>query len=51
MINDFKHGLVVTLPKKKRTMKCEKHKIINLTFHAFKILYRVIKIRIEIKID
>lgn len=47
MINDFKHGLIVTLPKKKGTMKFEKHRTINLTS---KILCRVIKIRIESKI-
>lgn len=49
MINDFKHGLVVTLPKNKGTLKCEKHRTINLTSHASKILCRIIKTRIESK--
>lgn len=38
MINDCKHGLVVTLPKKRGTMKCEEHRTINLTSHASKIM-------------
>lgn len=50
-MEDFKYELVVALPKKKGTMKCEEHIIINLTSHAFKIIWRVIKIRLESKID
>lgn len=51
MINDFKHDLVVILPKKKETMKCKEHRTINFTFYASKILCRVIKTPIESKTD
>lgn len=51
MINDLKYGLVLTLPKKNGTIKCEKHKTIKTTSHASKIICWVIKTRLESKID
>lgn len=41
MINNFKKGIVVTVPKKEIKIKCEKHKILNHTYHTSKVLSRV----------
>lgn len=43
MINDFKHGLVVKLPKKKGTMKYEELKTKHFISHTSKILCRIIR--------
>jgi len=51
IIDDFRKGIIVTIPKKKGTMNCEEYRTLNLNTHASKIITRVIKNRIEKAID
>lgn len=51
IIDDFRKGIIVTIPKKKGTMNCEEYRTLNLNTHASKITTRVIKNRIEKAID
>ncbi|CAI6343800.1 unnamed protein product [Macrosiphum euphorbiae] len=51
IIDDFRKGIIVTIPKKKGTMNCEEYRTLNLNTHASKIITRIIKNRIEKAID
>jgi len=42
---------VVLIPKKKGTQKCEEYRTLNLITHASKIITRIIKNRIDKKIE
>jgi hypothetical protein len=49
--DDFRKGIIITIPKKKGTMNCEEYRTLNLNMHVSKIITRVIKNRIEKVID
>jgi len=46
-ISDFEKDIVILIPKKKGTQKCEEYRTLNLITHASKIITRIIKNRIE----
>ncbi|CAI6362694.1 unnamed protein product [Macrosiphum euphorbiae] len=48
---DFEKCLMIPLPKKKKSEKCEDHRTISLITHASKILTKIIHKRIEAKIS
>ncbi|CAI6352699.1 unnamed protein product [Macrosiphum euphorbiae] len=48
---DFEKCLMIALPKKKKSEKCEDHRTISLIAHASKILTKIIHKRIEAKIS
>lgn len=49
--SNFDKGIVVLIPKKKGTQKCEEYRTLNLITHAFKIITKIIKNRIDKKIE
>lgn len=50
-ISDFEKDIVILIPKKKGTQKCEEYRTLNLTTHTSKIITQIIKNRIEKTID
>lgn len=48
MINDFKHGIVVTKKKKKGTMKCEERGTLDFISHvSVCLLFKIMETRID----
>ena len=48
---DFQRSVMIAIPKKTRTEKCEEHRTLSLVSHASKILTRIISRRMERKIE
>jgi hypothetical protein len=47
----FKKSLMVMLPKKSKSKKCEEHRNLSILTYTFKILTKIILGRIEKRID
>lgn len=51
IIDDFRKGIIVIIPKKKEIMNFEEYRTLNIKTYASKIITREIKNRIEKAID
>ena len=49
--DDFKKSIMLMLPKKSKSTKCEEHQTLSILTHTSKILTKIILGRIEKKID